>query len=330
MGEPLEIAKVLVEPGMKLMELVGNAIGTVYAPVHERKMADAEAYKIKTISEAVNEASLIPLTYEKDGISINTTDINDLYRRAELREIQQKIREQKNIEAVIGYAQRELLDAPKVPNTPVDDDWMDRLLNNAKEVSSATMQFIWGRILAGEVVAPGSFSKRTLDIIRNLSQKEAATFQKIIPFVVHADGDLFITNESDIYEKYGITFEDLILLDECGLLSSAGLVSLTQTLNGAPGLLIYTAKQLLSLDGAQSYPAKFTYGIHSLTSAGKELFQILEYVPHENYFFDLSEHIFKKSKGSNLSVHQVNSISGKNINYNNNAIRTYHTSKGST
>ena len=181
MGEPLEIAKVLVEPGMKLMELVGNAIGTVYAPVHERKMADAEAYKIKTISEAVNEASLIPLTYEKDGISINTTDINDLYRRAELREIQQKIREQKNIEGVIGYAQRELLDAPKVPNTPVDDDWMDRLLNNAKEVSSATMQFIWGRILAGEVVAPGSFSKRTLDIIRNLSQKEAATFQKIIP-----------------------------------------------------------------------------------------------------------------------------------------------------
>lgn len=284
MGEALEIAKVLVDPVMKLLDMVGNAAGTMYEPHHIRKMADAEAYKIKALGNAVDEISMLSASYDNGSIALNSTDTDDLLKRAEMRERLQKIREQKNIENVIGYAQQELLGKGPIPNTPIDDDWMTRLLNNAKEVSSETMQFIWGKILAGEVIAPGSFSKRTLDTIRNLSQVEAQAFQSIAPLVFFTDSDYFISSNHDILKEYGVRYEDCMLLDECGLLIQSMGVSINFVMvKGDPGYL-HTKTLSAAIETKSEAEKTYCLSIYSLTKAGRELYRILDTSSNDSYF----------------------------------------------
>ena len=64
MGEALEIAKVMVEPATKLIGAVQSAIGRAYEPRHIRRLADAKAYEISAIGQAMREASDIPITYK--------------------------------------------------------------------------------------------------------------------------------------------------------------------------------------------------------------------------------------------------------------------------
>lgn len=324
MGEALEIVKTMVQPVTKLVEMVGSAIGIAYEPRHLRKMADAEAYKIKMLSNAIDEASKLPVTYDKGNISMSTADFEDIAKRAEFRAKYQFLIEQNNIDNIVENAYQELVHKPEIQNDPIDIDWATRFFNVAKEISSDEMQHIWGKILAGEIEKPGSFSMRTLDVIRNISQKEAYTFQKIAPFVIQAGDNLFLTSESSICNKYGISFNDLLILDESGLISATeiGMVNISED---APDLLMYTTERALTLDNAPSFPAKITFGIYSLTRAGRELFHILNCKPNEKYFFDFSEHIFKIGKKYNLSVYEVNNILGTSVEYNESAIRTYHT-----
>ena len=43
----------LAKPVEKLEEIVSNAIGTLYEPRKVRKLADAEAYRLKKLTETV-------------------------------------------------------------------------------------------------------------------------------------------------------------------------------------------------------------------------------------------------------------------------------------
>ena len=46
------------------------------------------------------------------------------------------------------------------------------------------MQKLWGRLLAGEVASPQSYSKRTLQFLKTLSKREAAAFERYCGFAV--------------------------------------------------------------------------------------------------------------------------------------------------
>ena len=49
------------------------------------------------------------------------------------------------------------------------------------------MREIWGRVLAGEVKRPKSYSLRTMEILRNLAKEEAALFVKASRFYIEKD-----------------------------------------------------------------------------------------------------------------------------------------------
>ena len=104
MGELLEAAKALSAPTMKLMDMVGSAIGTAYAPVHKRKMADATVYEINAIGEAMRKAADLPIVYNQDGVAINSEDFNRLMQRAGTRLALQETIKQHNIERVVDNA----------------------------------------------------------------------------------------------------------------------------------------------------------------------------------------------------------------------------------
>ena len=295
----------------------------VFGPRWTKKQADADAYADQRKLQTIRDNPDMEIVYTADGMNARARTPEAIAYRAEVRLLNDVVREQENIESVFEAAASEVEQITESNEKTVEDDWIVRFTSIVKDISDKDMQRVWAKILAGEIEKPGRFSLRTLDVIRNLSQVEATTFQKITPYVIQTAGDHFITNESSMYEKYGITFGDLILLDECGLISSTGLVSMTRTIAGEQGLIAYTKEKMLLLDKAQSFPIKVTFGIHSLTNAGKELFQIIDTTPNEEYFLDFTKHIFKENSNCTLSIHKVNAIWGEKINYSKKALQTF-------
>lgn len=113
---------------------------------------------------------------------------------------QRERRKEQNLEAVTGVAQRELLGAkqralppagdssstdPEDDGSSTDPDWFTRFRSYASEVSIPEVQEIWGRILAGEVATPGSFSLYSLEVLRRIDRANARMFDQLSAWVVN-------------------------------------------------------------------------------------------------------------------------------------------------
>lgn len=280
MGEALEIAKVLVSPTMKLMDMVGSAIGTAYKPRHKRKMADASVYEINAVAEAMRNAADMPIVYNKDGVAINSEDFSRLMQRAGTRLALQETIKQHNIESIVDVAYETLERQTTVSNEPVDDDWICSFFDYVANVSSEQMQIIWGKLLAGEITQPGSFSIRTLDVLRKLNQKEALLFKKYAPYILHCWGDetktfkdYFLFNAmAEGYDE--IYFPDIFTLYEAGLFSMSG-IAISLFINSLACETIDGLTYKIVIQNAGEEKIRISEPVFLLTEAGKELYDVM-------------------------------------------------------
>lgn len=313
MGQMLEIVKALISPTEKLLDIVQKGIGILYEPRHKRKMADAANYEINTIGEALRNNSDIIMGYDKGEVVGKIPEYEELVKRTQYRLTYQELKKQYNIEAVLDCAYSELEKEIEVSPEPVDSDWINRFFDYVGEISSEDMQKIWGKILAGEIKSPGSFSKRTLGVISNLSQQEANVFQKILPLIFCSDNNYFVYSKSELLDKYNIKCEDVLLLDECGLMESSGMLRLNFAMEKDDKDIIYNKNRLVEIVSILD-TNKFSIGIYSLTKVAIELLTILEYETDENYLECVVEDIFDNNKNQiNINVYKRNSILGDQI-----------------
>lgn len=70
------------------------------------------------------------------------------------------------------------------PEARIDEDWMNQFTRYAEDASSEQLQQIWGRVLAGEVREPGSFSRHTLRFIAELDKETAENCELVSRHVV--------------------------------------------------------------------------------------------------------------------------------------------------
>ena len=87
------------------------------------------------------------------------------------------------------------------------------------------MQVLFGKILAGEIRTPGSYSIRTVKILGSIDQNVAKHFVKLcsISIAIHADirvHSLGGNAATNALREYGLTFATLNLLNEHGLVIS--------------------------------------------------------------------------------------------------------------
>lgn len=61
----------------------------------------------------------------------------------------------------------------EAPQDNIDEDWMNQFVRFAEDASSERLQQVWGRVLAGEIVKPGSFSRHTLRFVAELDKETA-------------------------------------------------------------------------------------------------------------------------------------------------------------
>lgn len=290
----------LSAPITKLIETVSCALGKIYTPRHSKRMATAKAKEIQQICNAITDNLHLPIKYESNGISIDTTDANALVQRAENRFLFQEMQKQQHIEAIVANAGKNLSMTAEVSETPVNQDWTLRFFDSVANISDGDMQIIWGKILAGEIKMPGTFSLRTLETVKNLCKSEAEYFQRIAPLILQDGATRCLIANSDILDKYGATFEILTSLDDCGLIDTNGFVFQRYKVKQGYQSVFFNGERVLLLYGNE--PCEVDVYVLHLTKAGKELLNVIEYTPNNDYFLDVAEDIWNDADKRQFSL----------------------------
>ena len=298
----------LSKPLTKLIQVIAQGTGTIFQPYLVKKNADARAYEIEVVSKAIaeNQSDLQIIHYKEGKINLSSfdkksiKDITSLPERKENRIKYQELKRQQNIESVTQIAAELLESKETVSEEKVDEDWTTRFFNYAQDVSDEEMQGLWGRILAGEVANPKSYSLRALDLIRNLSKKEAEVFTKIANYAIKTNSDCFLFrgNNEKILEQFNISFNETSLLEELGLIHSGGFTTYNyKKPNTDNRQILVFGNTMVIMDRKPNTP-EFYISIQLFTTIGKELLQLVDINPP----FEYIKIFAKETKTENTSL----------------------------
>ena len=293
----------LAEPATKLVEIVSGAIGTLYEPRKVRKLADAEAYKIKKITDTAKETNFNGEIEFLDGkITINSKAINNAeIKSLVVNEVKRLFNENENIKKIADFAYNELENEKEKIEDEIDEDWKNNFFDKGRKIYSEDLQFIFGKILAGEIKQPGTYSKRLLGLLSNLSQKEANIFNKIAKYILKNNDNSFIISDDEILKNIDIKLDEIILLEEAGLINSNPL-----TISGTN---IYEYKNYL-INFLDNKPH---LGVYFLTKAGCELENIVNSQISLDYLAKIKQKY--NVQKMNYSIILSKTIIGDKVNY---------------
>ncbi len=273
----LNLLKIDGKPLEKLIEVISNGIGTLYKPRAIRKEAESKAYEIELIERAKNKA-----ISEGKLIEVETID------RVQGRILHKELRRQENIDDIFQIAVEQLSQEENVSDEQVDEDWTTRFFNIAEDISDDEMQQLWGRILAGEVKQPKSYSLRTLELLKNLSKHEAEVFSRASNFVITSFNSpfLFRGKSDEILGKYNFTFEDKLLLTETGLLQAESNITRQLIQNPSDQLIYFTSRKFVIKVLKKGDTEDNRIEIIRFTKIGEELLKLIMPNPSKDYIKD--------------------------------------------
>lgn len=274
MGEIAKVAEAFSAPIVKFIDVVSRGIGCAYEPTHTRKMADAKAYEITTIAKALRENADLPAFFDRDGVQIDLRDMNALAERASRRALLQEMRKQQNIEAIVDKAYEKIQKESEISSEPVDDDWIIRFFNSVEDVSNEKVQEIWGRILAGEISKPKSFSMRTLDVLKSITTQEATLLQEISFCILRTPTSAFIPRVEHLWEEFNIEFNSIRLLGEVGIINLYPHNLIIK--DNQPQAMIFN-DQIVGVikNTPEQLQGKIYLDMESLTESGRQLLDII-------------------------------------------------------
>ena len=265
----------LAKPATVLIEKISDAIGGIYRPYQIRKVAEAEA-----------DAERIR--------AVTQIEITDLQRRAMTRFITEEAKKQSNIESITTRALPQVTEDAKPQD--IEDDWVTHFFDRGRLISDADMQKLWAKILAGQANAPGSYTKRTIDILANLEKDDAITFAKLCGFAFKLDDLIPLVYKLDhkIYNEQGIDFGSLSHLESLGLIHFDAIATYARTGLRHEGHMLYFETPVW-IGFKTPAPNEMEVGHVLLTHAGKELAPVGDAKPVDGFVDYVRDHW--KAKG---------------------------------
>ncbi|GEM_PF-1476948 len=158
------------------------------------------------------------------------------FERAFERESARLLREQQTLDDIAEIVTETVATKAQAEFKPgeLDDDWLYQYEAAAKGFSSDRMKHTFARILAGEILAPGSFSPATLRTLTTLSADDARLISTFVsmgyvfallpnvpkeavppPMLITAG----ISAGSNGLSDFGLSYSDLTSLQQCGVIS---------------------------------------------------------------------------------------------------------------
>ena len=229
------------------------------------------------------------------------------------------LREQVNLDMISQRAASEIRDAgdstgqpvPEESGDTINDDWLNAFESEAKQKSTEEMQVFFGKILAGEIRAPGSYSTRTIRILGSLDQDIAKHFARLCSMCISTTfqevrvSSLGGNAGSNALQEYGLNFATLNLLNEHGLVISdynswwEFMPCVLLPGNAQQALFIPLSYQgrhwILMPKSSKGVGKKIKIDGVALTQSGRELLTIARIQPMDSYSKALAE--FFEDKG---------------------------------
>lgn len=189
-------------------------------------------------------------------------------------------------------------------------DWFVRFFEDAGNISDEKVQELWAKVLAGEIDQPGSFSLRTLDMLRSLSKSEAETLQTIASYAIKIGSDYYISIDKDLQIQYGYRREMLTMYD-CNIIENNIASNFDMTAHHA-GLFMQIG--LLACFTNNQEAEYYSLEMQRFTKTGNELIRLVS--PNEKYLLDFFRRMKMQFPKLNLTVHPVIEHNGDTITYN--------------
>jgi len=245
------------------------------------------------------------------------------YARVAVNKFGQKIlREQVNLDLISAHAAAEMkkigFDADETTEQSgsireediIEDDWLNAFEKEATQKSSEDMQRIFGRILAGEIRKPSSYSIRTVKILGEMDTRVANSFRRFCslcvslqsPFPGHVvlDGRVVSLRGNaaqNSLQTFGFGFDHLNVLHEYGLIISDYnsyfdyRMCIAQTNNVAPmGFHYAGGVYVLRSETERSLANEFRLSGVALSKTGKELLPIVDAEENKKYTEELQKY----------------------------------------
>lgn len=270
----------------KLVETISNATGLTARGI--RKNADAESYAAIKKAETETEVELLRLQGEE---KIAQYVLARNKQKAE------------NVEEIVSRAKQQFAPDEQVSEEPVEKDWLNRFLNIAEEISDEEMQDIWGRVLAGEIKKPKSYSLRTLEVLRNLSKEEATLITKVSNYQVALD--LLST------ESFAVNIMDQTTLDDIGVICGEELV---RTYTASNGKISFELNKQALINIYAPIGVKINFKGFKITKAGIEIMGLIQEHNYSSFYTDLSKYL--KSKGATkVTINEIVKWNGNQYQY---------------
>ncbi len=204
-----------------------------------------------------------------------------------------EIRKEVNVAKAILVAEAELENDQEEPSEmPINDDWIHRWRDCASKVSSEDLQSLWGKVLAGETKVPGSFSLRTLEFLKNASQKDAEDVARLAPFAVSG----IVYRDDKWLASNGIPYSLLLKMQEIGVLVGVESIALNNefiSLASDRFLSSLTSKDRVLIIEDDDPSKKLEIQSFNLTGVGKELINLCKAKSNDNYLREFGKYILR-------------------------------------
>lgn len=274
----------------KLVETIANATGLTALGTIINAHGEAKAQSILAKKKAETNAEIEILRLQGE----------EKIAQYVLARNNQKV---ENVEEIISKAKQQFAPDEQVSEEPVEKDWMNRFLDIAEEISDEEMQDLWGRVLAGEIKKPKSYSLRTLEVLRNLSKEEATLITKVSNF--HVALDLLST------EGFAVNIMDQATLDDIGIICGEELVRSYVASNGK--ISFELNKQTL-INIYAPIGIKIDFKGFKITKAGGEIMGLIQEHNYSSFYTNLSKYL--KSKGATkVTINEIVNWNGNQYQY---------------
>ena len=192
------------------------------------------------------------------------------------------MRHQKNMEDITAKAIPHLNEEAK-PDA-MEDDWVANFFDKGRIVSDDDMQSLWARVLAGEANTPGTYAKRTVNLIAEFDKSEAELFTRLCGFSwsFRIITPLVFDTQAGIYDQHGIDFDTLSHLESIGLIQFQN--SGVKRLNLPKTFVVCYYGEPLRLELPKEDENELSIGKVLLTQIGQELAPISGGKPVEGFY----------------------------------------------
>lgn len=204
---------------------------------------------------------------------------------------------QDNVKSIISKAIQLADEIKEIPSEEAaDSGWVLSFIDCAKNISDVQMQEVWAKILAGEINLPGKFSLRTLELLKQISKKEADLFTEFCSYLLIIEEErIYPCYFIDTYGSHGNRFvtrkfdqQERIILSEMGLVNFEEDIFFNFKYAHSHSLKYNDKKILITYKGKEKRgePEEIKTIIcgYQLTRSGQELYNLCSPIFYENFF----------------------------------------------